>query len=469
MKTSSKILLTLTAGILAAVMFAAHPFLAVLGFALVLNVWLSPRELANEPRLGTLTLILALLTRKCIAAFKAKVPPLGFISTDLGRQAGGGDFASPVKFGQEVISQLAIAPTVADHIPGEDLETGAQAITDLGSDLYVKIDRAKKALIKIPAATTASYVLDGLLDQVIMEAGMALGRAVMTDVFTSLVTPANFTLNFTETAANSDFDTLRTQRVTLNTYGALTPRFGIAGSTVISNISDDPSVASGDYHNQRVGADPYLSLVGIQGLTEFQEFPGFSADNAVIGTFTAVAATNVITTSAAHGLNIGDRVRVSSATTLPAGLSAATNYFVISVPSTTTLTLSATSGGAVVDITDTGTGVHTMTSHGQLNAFYFERRAIHFVSRQLIDNLELARRLGIPQVIAQHTEVDQETGLAFTVFTWMKQGTQDIYMAFTVAYGCKGGRGLAAAAGVDPGSIAAGDGMDYAGVRQIEA
>ncbi len=464
MKTSSKLFLTALALGLAVLMFPAHPVLALLCFVLVLNVWLDPRPVAE---LGTLTLILAMLTRKVIKAFRTKVPALRYISTDLGLSDG--SLAPPVKFGQEVISHLALVPAVADHTPGEDLEAGAQNPVDFLTDIYMKIDRAKKVVLKIPTATSVSTVMDGAMDSAMEEGGKALARAVLLDVFSTVITPANFTQTLTETVAGADFDTLRAGRVALNTVGALEPRFGITGSLFLSNVSDDPQVASGDYYDQRTGGDPYLKLNNIEGFEQVTEFPSFSADNAVLGTFTAVAATDVITVSAPHGLNIGDRVRVSSATTLPAGLAAATNYFVLTVPSTTTLTLSATSGGAVVNITDTGTGVHTIQSYGQLNGFFFERRAIHFASRQLTDNFALAQRLGIPQTIAHHSETDEETGLTFTVFAWMKASTQDIYIAFTVAYGAKGGRGLAAAAGTDPGSIAAGGGMDYAGLRVIES
>ena len=73
-------------------------------------------------------------------------------------------------------------------------------------------------------------------------------------------------------------------------------------------------------------------------------------------TFTA-AVTDVIT-STAHGLNNGDTVFVSSTTTLPAGLSVNTTYFVIS-SAANTFSLSANNGGSAVNITDTGTGTHT--------------------------------------------------------------------------------------------------------------
>lgn len=81
------------------------------------------------------------------------------------------------------------------------------------------------------------------------------------------------------------------------------------------------------------------------------------------GTFTVVAATDVVTTSAAHYLLAGNEVRFTTTTTLPAGLSLNTSYYVLTVPSTTTLTLTATKyGSTVVDITTTGTGTHTWRS-----------------------------------------------------------------------------------------------------------
>lgn len=67
---------------------------------------------------------------------------------------------------------------------------------------------------------------------------------------------------------------------------------------------------------------------------------------------TGVAATDVITTAAAHGLAVNDKVLINSLTG-GAGLTAATVYFVKTVPSSTTLTLAATEGGATLDFTTT--------------------------------------------------------------------------------------------------------------------
>lgn len=76
-------------------------------------------------------------------------------------------------------------------------------------------------------------------------------------------------------------------------------------------------------------------------------------------TFTA-AATDIITANA-HGLKNNDAVILTTADTLPAGLSLLTRYYVIGV-TTNTFKLSIDRGsGVAVNITDTGTGEHTFT------------------------------------------------------------------------------------------------------------
>ncbi len=78
-----------------------------------------------------------------------------------------------------------------------------------------------------------------------------------------------------------------------------------------------------------------------------------------IGTFTA--ATNDLLTCNGHGLLLDAKVRFASIGVLPAGLSVDTDYFVIASGLTANnLKVSATLGGAAIDITDTGTGTHTL-------------------------------------------------------------------------------------------------------------
>ncbi len=75
-------------------------------------------------------------------------------------------------------------------------------------------------------------------------------------------------------------------------------------------------------------------------------------------TFTANATSNVVT-CADHGLIDGQIVNLTTTTTLPGGLSAATDYYVVSA-TLDTLKLSLTEGGDAIDITNTGSGVHSL-------------------------------------------------------------------------------------------------------------
>lgn len=79
--------------------------------------------------------------------------------------------------------------------------------------------------------------------------------------------------------------------------------------------------------------------------------------------FTANSTTNELTTSSAHGLVTGSRVRVAATTTVPTPLSAATDYYAI-VTATTTLKLATTLANALaateIDLSDTGTGTLTL-------------------------------------------------------------------------------------------------------------
>lgn len=85
-------------------------------------------------------------------------------------------------------------------------------------------------------------------------------------------------------------------------------------------------------------------------------------------TFTADAGTDVCTYTSTASIpsNIltGTRVRLTTTTTLPAGLVGATDYYVIKV-SDSTFKLAASyanaTAGTQIDITDAGTGTHTIT------------------------------------------------------------------------------------------------------------
>lgn len=81
-------------------------------------------------------------------------------------------------------------------------------------------------------------------------------------------------------------------------------------------------------------------------------------------TFTAVAGTDICTAASTILLETGTEVEFSSTTTLPAGLSTSTRYWLIYQTATTFKVASSLANalaGTAIDITDTGTGTHTVT------------------------------------------------------------------------------------------------------------
>ena len=74
-----------------------------------------------------------------------------------------------------------------------------------------------------------------------------------------------------------------------------------------------------------------------------------------------IASPGVLTWTA-HGLEVGDKVKLSTTGALPTGLTAGTDYFVKTAPSADTFTLAATAGGSVINTSGSQSGVHTATT-----------------------------------------------------------------------------------------------------------
>lgn len=74
-------------------------------------------------------------------------------------------------------------------------------------------------------------------------------------------------------------------------------------------------------------------------------------------TFTNGSATIGFT---AHGMVVGSRVMFQTTGTLPTNFAINTGYYVVSVPTADTLTVSATMGGTAITAGSAGTGTHSM-------------------------------------------------------------------------------------------------------------
>ncbi len=448
------------------------------------------------------TLIVPILTGKVMEAFKAKSIGLDYFSTDFGKDSSG--FAQPVKFGQEVISQLASVPTVSRTTPG-GLLTASQTSTNLVTDLRVAVDRMVAAKIMLPSQDIEQLLAMPAFVQSLAETGAALGRFVVQDALGEAVSGRNFTNTITQAAP--DLDSLEVGRAKLNAQFAATPRFTVGTTAFLGAIGSDPRVFYTYGYSQKVGSDPYLQFDNIKGFEGVKELASFPTGNQTLGTFsadyttangtytiTALAAGTDLTTGNAATLDPvynfynGMRVQVSSPGNLPTGLVAATNYFVIGyTPSIAnggvggtgvggTFQLSATLGGANAAITANGSGTLTLTQAENCEALMFEKRGIHIATRPMIDPSEAARKFGIPTPILVQRETDPVTGLDFLVFIWQDclgaNPSLNIYATFVVQYGIRAGRGIQqsiAAGTLDPTAFAPNTGLDRAAVRVITA
>jgi hypothetical protein len=107
----------------------------------------------------------------------------------------------------------------------------------------------------------------------------------------------------------------------------------------------------------------YSDNIDLEGARTISVQAVVDVDTPAAATFTA-AVTDIITATA-HDFTTGLKVRVSSDTTLPAGLAGATDYYVVVIDANTfklSDTLAhALAGTNYIDITNTGTGIHTIT------------------------------------------------------------------------------------------------------------
>lgn len=107
-------------------------------------------------------------------------------------------------------------------------------------------------------------------------------------------------------------------------------------------------------------------------------------------TRTFTAATTDICTLVAHGFETGDGVRLTTTTTLPAGLALATTYYVIRLTADT-FKLAASpalaAAGTAVDITDTGTGTHSAVANAPIGAILALNGAVGPMTFSFQDNI----------------------------------------------------------------------------------
>lgn len=160
------------------------------------------------------------------------------------------------------------------------------------------------------------------------------------------------------------------------------------------------TVQFGELGEREVVAQAEISVKSTAGSTcqvsAWLEWGGEKVGISTNGGTAFTAAVSDTITSNGHNLSNGDVLILTTSNTLPAGLSTGTPYYVIN-KTTNTFELSATSGGAAIDITDTGTGTHkwhnptatvTLREHGSgSNLFSTSLDAADLVNSSTVTNI----------------------------------------------------------------------------------
>lgn len=205
-------------------------------------------------------------------AFKVHLPFLtSAFATDFSDKGG--------VLGQQCIAKIAKLPTAQDYDGTTGYANGAAAAESLFDDVPVTINQHKHVPIKLDYLVNEGTVSEVRLEEATDNVGYVLAKSVA-DYCLGLCVAANFAKSTTETAANTDLDTLRAIRTVMNKDGAETMgRFGIVNSDAMAGLDSDTRIASGDYYGQRIGNEPIAKLVNIQGFSnvwEYSDLPGNS-------------------------------------------------------------------------------------------------------------------------------------------------------------------------------------------------
>jgi hypothetical protein len=125
-------------------------------------------------------------------------------------------------------------------------------------------------------------------------------------------------------------------------------------------FSNSPGLAGAPNNNRFLGGD----ITAQTGINTSEDRYGLCLRTRTWfnGTVTANAGTDELTLAGGASIPVNGRVTLSSTGTPPAGLIAGSYYVVAS--SGSNIKLSATQGGAAIDITDAGTGTHSLLCQG---------------------------------------------------------------------------------------------------------
>jgi len=383
------------------------------------------------------TLSTPLLLQDTLKAYRTLFPMLGNMGTQFDK--------TPLRLNEQVTAHIRVLPTAANVDPTTGYKNGAVQGRSLMVDIPITVDSHRHVPIEwahLDAIKDHKDSVEGATN----DAAFVLGREMVLSVLNK-VTGGTITGELIEATANVDLETLETINTAMNIAGAAPGgRVGIVSSAVAGALSLDSRIASKDYYGIRTNGQAYRVFNNIAGFQAIYEFPDMPENNTTGQTFTADSSD--VITCAGHGFQNGDKVRVTTtAADLPSGLAVDTTYYVRDA-ATNTFKVSATVGGAAVNIADAGTGTHTVVGWEKLTGFFFEQSAVAIRAGIPRQSADLAAQLGIPQTMAMEVMSDPDSGFSLALMKWQEPGTADLYISPTAIWGSSVGKQWGAANGI---------------------
>lgn len=421
-----KTLLALTLFVLTACVAAVHGWvpaatLLTLGSAALLEV---PSG-ALPGSLFTVTLTPTILLQQTMRKLFVKVPALMFFASEFTTER--------VKRNQVVTGKIRLRPTASEY--DTTYKTGAQETRDLLLDVPFTMDKHIHVTLKLSHLYAIQDSMNKMNEH-IEDSASVIGKTVVRYIL-GKVTSKAFSNSSIYTAANSDKDMLNAVRKALNLRGVPDNRFGIINSDVAETLEGDARITNRyDGRSQSNDASGLIRLQNVSGFQNIIEDPELDDGSTTEIDVDAEADTELFTTGAAHGFAVNDRVHLTVTT---GGSGIATGYFFVkTVPSTTTFTLSATRGGATsaftTDITEATVGLAE-----NISGFFGTREAIAFKTGLPIDGIEAAKAFGIPVPVSDEVVTDPDSGLSMVAYKWFEPGTMDAYVTLALLYGATAG------------------------------
>jgi hypothetical protein len=392
------------------------------------------------------TLSTTRLLQSILASYKVQFPMIKNMATDFSD--------APLRLGETVKAHVRVLPSSASYDSTTGYANGANSARSLLQDVDVVVDRHVHVPVLFEHLNNIADQKDSY-EGAVSDAAYVLGKS-MVDSVCAKFRGSNISRQKAAASANVDLAVLEEIKGIMNTAGA-SPRgrIGLVNTAVAGTLAVDAKVASRDYYGILTAdgeAQGYRVFRNVAGFAAIYEYPDLPGNNAAGRAFTA-ADTDVITL-AAHGFQNGDKVRVStSAADLPAGLNADTTYYVRDA-TTNTFKVSLTDGGDAVDITDAGTGTHTVVGWENLTGVFFEASAIALRAGTVGRTDELADLLGIPKAMSFETMQDPNSGFALSLAKWQQPGKGDLFVSPVSIWGSSVGRQAGAASAItDKGAV----------------